>query len=213
MKHDFVVFDVAGTLLSKPLVYEKISAVLLESGKEIPLEEIVYKHKLVSEFFVFPDKTSKDFYQTFNAEFLMALGVIPKVTLLNKLFESCTYLPWVPFEDTKFISGISLPKGILSNWDLSLKEKLDSFFPNMFDNILGSAERGIRKPQIEFYQLLISQLGVAPDRIIYIGDSLRLDIIPATQLGIKAILIDRDNVYPFTGVDRIKSMSELDKYL
>ncbi len=44
--------------------------------------------------------------------------------------------------------------------------------------------------------------------IFFIGDSIQLDITPAKNLGMKAYLIDRDNVYPeFT--ERITGLNEL----
>ena len=51
-------------------------------------------------------------------------------------------------------------------------------------------------------------LGVKPEEIIYIGDSLKLDIEPAFKLGMKPYLIDRNNDYPFSSYT-ISSLTQL----
>jgi HAD superfamily hydrolase (TIGR01493 family) len=209
----YIVFDVAGTLLYKPELIKNIQSILKESGYEVSMQELLLKHKLVSEIVIFPDQTSQSFYNQFNHEFLLALGVNPNQELIDKIFKSCTYLSWAPFEDTHYLNQLYLPKAVLSNWDISLRNKLDHYFPNQFGMILGSAKSGLRKPDPKFYQLLLMQLNCNADDVLYIGDSLRLDIAPALNLGINALLIDRENIYPNAGVQRISNMKEIANWI
>ena len=69
-----------------------------------------------------------------------------------------------------------------------------------------------RKPELKFYQTAIEKLEIEASEILYIGDSLKLDIIPAKKLGMNTLLIDRDNIYP-NSEKRISSFKELKKYI
>ena len=192
----YLLLDVAGTLLHKPTLFNKIHGVLTSRGHIVALNKIKYNHKLLSETIKFPDRTDKEFYINFNAELLYSLGIIPTVTLLDEIFNTCSYLPWEKFDDTEALQGINIPIGILSNFNSSLKEQLTRIFGEVFSDIFVSEELGIGKPAVEFYQRAIDKIGVDASDILYIGDSFKLDMEPAIQLGIRSYIIDRDNFYP-----------------
>jgi len=213
MKIKYLIFDVAGTLLHKPGVYTNVLACLKDYGYEVSLEELMLKHKLASEFILFPDKTSKEFYDLFNKQLLYSLGINPSIELVDEIFKRCTYLSWEAYEDTDIIKTLPIDKGVISNWDNSLKEKLNTYFPGVFQVIVGSADRGIRKPEIRFYELLVSELKCSPSELLYVGDSIKLDIAPAEAIGINTVLIDRYNVYPFSGVKRITHLHQLAQFV
>ncbi len=202
-------FDLANTLLYKPSFYTNFLEVLHEHGVNIPVSEFTCRHRWLSELILFPDKTSKSFYEEFNGKLLLSMGIEPRQMLLDEIFAACTYLPWQPFEDTKAIAHIHDSKAILSNWDESVKEKVESFFPGQFEAVFGSALSGLRKPNAAFFQKAINELNVDPSQITYVGDSLKLDIFPALHLGINAILIDRNHDYPFYQGKKIHSLEEL----
>lgn len=208
----YVLFDVSGTLLTKPSLINNINEVLIEFGHSIPLNEIRYKHKFISELIHFPDRTDVDFYQKFNSEFLRALGIVPERFLLNEIFKRCTYLPWEKFNDTEILTDLNIPCGILSNFNSSLNEKLSVFFGPIFTDVLVSEELGISKPNLEFYKRALEKIGVIPSEILYIGDSLKLDIEPASKLGIKSLLIDRDCFYSGSKF-RIESLFDIKNFI
>ncbi len=192
----YVFFDVAGTLLHKPTFYEIILTLLNQNGHQITMFDLKLKHKIASEIIQFPDRTNRDFYQDFNEKLLYSLGIIPTEKLLEEIFDKCSYLPWEKFEDTKMLSEINIPIGIISNFNSTLKEKINGFFGPVFRDVFVSEELEVSKPNIEFYKCAIEKVNLFPENILYIGDSLRLDIKPAKHLGIKTLLIDRDNFYP-----------------
>lgn len=204
-----IFFDVANTLLYKPELIPAIEQVLLCHGIKVPPAKLYGNHKFLAEVISFPDKTSATFYREFNCQFLLSLGVAPTDTLLDALFSACTYLPWVPFPDTESLAKIKLPIGIISNWDTSLEEKL-SLLPGVhFQWVLGSAAHSIRKPDLDFYRKMLQISGLAPSELIYVGDSMRLDIAPALTLGINAVLLDREEFYGSSTVRRIKNLVEI----
>jgi FMN phosphatase YigB (HAD superfamily) len=204
-----VFFDAANTLLHKPALYPAMTKVLASHGVVVPCESLLASHRALSEVITFPDRTSTKFYSEFNRSLLLALGVLPSNNLLTELFTACSYLPWEPFADTQKLISITLPLGVISNWDSSLQDKLNLIKDVQFSWVLGSEEQCVRKPDSSFFKRALDATGFEANEIIYVGDSMRLDIEPALQLGIRALLIDRDDLYPFANVKRIRSMSEL----
>lgn len=208
----YLLLDVAGTILHKPDLYIKIEEVLIEYGYQVSLEKIKYNHKMLSELIKFPDRTDSDFYLKFNSEFLFSLGVVPNQEILESIFKVSSYLPWVAFSDTEVLKEISIPIGIISNFNSSLKDKLHVYFGPIFSDIFVSEEIGISKPNIQFYKNALIKLDVNPNEIIYVGDSFKLDFNPATELGIKSYVIDREGFYP-NNINTIKSLFELVKLI
>lgn len=208
----YLLFDVSGTLLYKPKLISKISEVLNSFGYFIPKEEISYKHKLLTEITDFPDRTNSDFYRKFNSSFLYLIGIIPNDKILNKIYEQCSYLKWDKYDDTHVLNSIDLPMGIISNFNSSLNEKLNYFFNKMFSDIFISEEIGISKPDINFYKNFLKTIEYEPDQILYIGDSIRLDIEPSVKLGMKSVLIDRDGFYSKSDLI-INNLEEVKKFI
>ena len=209
----YLLFDAANTLIYKPNLWERILKVLQDNGYKINETELKLRHKLLSEIINFPDTTSRGFYEEFNSELLMALGIIPDENLLKELFEACSYLPWQAFDDCEEITKLDIKKDVVSNFNSSLQEKLEGLIgENIFDEYIVSEKENLRKPSLDFYTRALEKLNAEAGEIIYIGDSLKLDVIPAKKIGIKALLIDRDNIYP-SAKDRITNFSEIKNYL
>ena len=64
IKH--IYFDVANTLLHKPIIWSKFASVLTRNGFEFNESDLQINHKLFSEFIKFPDRTDEKFYNYFN---------------------------------------------------------------------------------------------------------------------------------------------------
>jgi FMN phosphatase YigB (HAD superfamily) len=208
-----VFLDVANTLLYKPALYPTIRKVLSEHGLTVEPRDILVAHRFLSEVVSFPDRTSREFYQEFNSHLIRAFGGVPKAELVDALFEACTCIPWAVFPDVSHLEKIEIPLGILSNWDSSLENRLSAVGGTEFRWVLGSAEQGVRKPDSAFFHRICQATGLAPKDILYIGDSMRLDIEPALNLGLKAVLIDRDRLYPHAIVSRIEDLGEIVAWL
>jgi len=204
-----VFLDVANTLLHKPALYPAIRKVLGDAGIDVPEDVLASRHRLLSEAMAFPDRTSRAFYDQFNAQLLRALGVAAEPQLLDALYQACSYLPWAPFADVGHLSDVQLPLGVLSNWDRSLPDKLQSLTDLSFRWILGSEDQQLRKPDPAFFARLLQAADCPAGQIIYIGDSVRLDVEPAMQMGMHAYLIDRDDLYPHGNLPRLRSFAEL----
>lgn len=205
----YVFFDVANTLLHKPKLWSAWMGVLSDHGCNVDLGTLKRTHIRISEATQFPPKTSKDFYHMFNAKVLTELGVRATKEILIALFERCTYLPWERFDDSVVVHELG-EVGIISNWDLSLSEKLALFYPERpFSIMVGSAECGFSKPDKRIYELAMAKVPKGIKDVYFIGDSPRLDIVPSSAVGMKAILIDREDVYKNFDGPRVNSLLQL----
>jgi HAD superfamily hydrolase (TIGR01493 family) len=204
-----IFLDVANTLLHKPALYPAIGKVLADAGIDVPEALLANRHRLLSEAIAFPDRTSRAFYEQFNAQLLRALGVAAQPELLDALYAACSYLPWAPFPDVACLESLAPPLGALSNWDRSLPEKLEPLTGLTFHWILGSEEQQVRKPDPAFFQKVLDTTGLPAREVVYVGDSVMLDVEPARTMGMRAYLIDRDDLYPHGNLPRLRSFAEL----
>ncbi|SDX76449.1 HAD family hydrolase [Hymenobacter psychrophilus] len=213
MPIQYLLFDAANTLLHKPLLWERLQEVLTTGGHEIPLPQLRRNHKLLSECLPFPDRTSRQFYRTFNAELLYSLGIIPTADLLERIFQACAQLPWEAFRDTVALAALPLPLGVASNFNHSLPELLTTLFgADRFRHICVSEAVGVAKPHRAFYEAVLAQTGVPAESVLYIGDSIKLDMEPAKALGMHTALIDREQLFPHFP-RRLDSLSQLAELL
>jgi putative hydrolase of the HAD superfamily len=93
------------------------------------------------------------------------------------------------------LRAADLRLGLVSNGIRDLNEfvahhKLD------VDAIVGSRAHGYVKPHPTIFQSALQQLGVEPVDAVMVGDSLEEDVEGARALGMRAILIDRDDRHP-----------------
>lgn len=60
-----------------------------------------------------------------------------------------------------------------------------------FDLVASSATWGISKPDPGFFERLAQELGLAPNRVVYVGDRLDNDVLPAQAIGMHAVFLRR----------------------
>ena len=207
-KIKFIYFDAANTLIHKPDLWIKFDEILKKYNYNIDTVTLKKNHKLTSERIKFPDNTSKDFYNLFNKEVLISLGISPTEEIINDIFNNCTYLPWKKFDDVDFLKEIKIPFGIISNFNISLKEKIKKIIDTPFAEFIVSEEQNFSKPDKRLYEYAVNKINIPSNEILYIGDSIKLDIEPAKDIGMQTLLIDRDFIYP-DFENRITSFNEL----
>jgi len=82
----------------------------------------------------------------------------------------------------------------------------------LFKAVLQSHELGYRKPDQRFFTTITDQAGVARHEIMYVGDRLDTDVIPALEAGMHAALVAPAGAWcgPLPrGAIRISHISEL----
>lgn len=77
-----------------------------------------------------------------------------------------------------------------------------------------SAEVGCDKPRPEIFIAALEKAKVKSKEALYVGDQYDVDIVGARGVGIKAVLIDRNNYFAdITDCPRIHSLTEIVDYL
>jgi len=114
------------------------------------------------------------------------------------------------------LRDMNLKLGILSNTFInssSLNRQLSNLeILEYFDEIMYSYEFDSRKPSEKIFIEASEKIGVAPGKIVFVGDRIDKDIRPALKLGMTAVLKD---AYANTGKKtpegayRIKTISQL----
>ena len=146
-------------------------------------------------------------------------GALPKVSdrltpeeLTEVLLES---LRFVPFPDAATSLGalraLGVRSAVVSNWDCSLGGLLAGLgLGGLFDSVVTSAETGFRKPDPRIFEAALATVQCRPERALFVGDSLDVDIAGGRAAGIRSVLIDRSAAAPDTGdVERIFTLDNL----
>jgi putative hydrolase of the HAD superfamily len=82
----------------------------------------------------------------------------------------------------------------VSNEDKWLKNFFVHFgIEEYFDFVLTSSEIGIEKPNPKIFHNALSRTHFNPDEVLFVGDSLTCDYRASESVGMKPLLIDREN--------------------
>lgn len=73
---------------------------------------------------------------------------------------------------------------------------------DMFEVIVDSSAVGMRKPDPRIYRLALEQLGVEPEKSVFLDDAAG-NIAAAQAVGMKAILVEDDHVPALAALDRL----------
>ncbi len=80
------------------------------------------------------------------------------------------------------------PKVLVSNFYGNLPTVLREFqLDTVFQQVVESAMAGFRKPDVRIFSLGIKALGLQPQDIAVVGDSIKNDMLPARQLGCQTV--------------------------
>jgi len=82
------------------------------------------------------------------------------------------------------------PLQLVSNFYGNVDEVLRDFdIRKYFNGVIESAVVGVRKPDARIFMLGCVALGLDPEQVLVVGDSLKKDILPARSLGCKTAWI------------------------
>lgn len=120
---------------------------------------------------------------------------------------------WHVFEDVlpalNALAALDLRLGIISNWDDRLSPLLDQLgLSKFFEAIVISCDVGFPKPSPVIFEHTSKKLGVPPELILHVGDSLETDVAGAQSAGCAAVLVERGQ--EGDGAGRIGSLVELE---
>jgi 2-haloacid dehalogenase len=101
---------------------------------------------------------------------------------------------WPPFPDsvealTRLSTRYRL--GILTNCDNDLFAATQRRLGIPFDPVLTAQQVGRYKPDPRGFGILLERVGVPPDRVLHVAQSLFHDHVPAKELGLATVWVDR----------------------
>jgi putative hydrolase of the HAD superfamily len=120
---------------------------------------------------------------------------------------------WVLFPETREVltklkeRGMRL--GVISNFDsriFGVMRDLDIL--HFFHSVTISSETGFAKPDPEIFEAALAALQTSAPGTLLIGDSLYDDVLAAQEVGLRAILIDRNGRHGTAKVHKINSLKE-----
>lgn len=109
-------------------------------------------------------------------------------TILDDLYERTKTMTAQSREVLLQLKDHGLPMVLVSNFYGNMHTVLHEFgFDGLFHKVIESAVVGIRKPDPRIFLLGVEALGLKPEEVTVVGDSLDKDIIPAHEAGCQTV--------------------------
>ena len=222
-----VFFDVGGTLIS---VHPSVGAVYAKHAHDFGFSGTIdelnqgfrLQWKKMGGIESLGNKSGseeeKKFWKKLVYEVFRPLGGLDRFDeyfeLIFEVFEDGSN--WKIYEDvieSKIFQKLKERKvilGVISNWDSRLTSTLENLkLADNFKFILPSAVVGSAKPDKKIFEEALRLSGVKPHEACHIGDEVKTDIDGARNLGIHAILLDRENRFDDSIKPKVRSFMEL----
>ena len=165
------------------------------------------------------DARARSFWSEYYAEALLDAGVdLPREELASagdavydwyQQPEQWEPYPEVP-EALRRAHERGLVQGVVSDWGTDLVPLLHAHQVTLYlDFVVASAAVGTAKPHPDIFRYALARAELAPDDVIYVGDSYVSDVLGARTVGIAAVLIDREGKAPAVDCPVVSSLLEV----
>jgi len=216
---DAVFFDLGETLVvlspsKEELFIRAASSVGLQIGIESARQayQIVDFHNTYSSIYV---TDRNDFYHRYNRQLCEVLGISNSFAELQPVlaahFEKGKN--WALVEDAvevlRSLHQRRLPLALVANWDTNLSPLAEELGISQFFSIIVSSQAaGVEKPDPAIFRLALERLPrpVLTERVLYVGNDYRSDVLGARAAGLTPVLIDRSGGYPHADCARFTSL-------
>lgn len=202
-------FDAGETLLGPRPSWSGLSTTVLQQrGHDVTVEglQLAWRHTAQlfqtaadegRTFSTSPDESHR-FWTNLYTELLSYLGVhdpeAPEV-LYQTFSDPSNYDLFpdaVPALDELRTRGVRL--GVISNFESWLGVMLEKLgLTEYFDVLAISGDLGWEKPDPRIFKWAMDEAGTEPHECLHVGDSPHFDAIPASELGMHGVLIDRQD--------------------
>jgi len=204
-----VIFDFSGTLAyCPPKGYREIAAKLRDFNLPVNEEQVAKLEAGLAEYF-----SESSNWREFADKIIQKLGIVLEADRRESLEAFLARrLVCKPYDDVESVISLPQDKAILT---LSGKFMISSV-PELRQFTVFSPEiAGARKPDLKAFLAVLSKMKVDPEEAVMVGDSLENDILPALAIGIKSVLIDRENKIQADdpAIIKISSLKELKRFL
>ena len=177
-----------------------------ESGILAALQPIMRRHgkqvtdsQLLSMYADLESQAERGSYQPYRDVLRSVVAGIARKLGFTPTFDEIDSLPnsvdsWQPFPDT--VAALRRLKtryqlGVISNVDDDLFAATARVLEVPFDFVITAQQARSYKPSPNNFQLAFSTIGLPRDQILHVAQSLHHDHVPARQLGLKSVWVNR----------------------
>ena len=227
-----VFFDLYNTLAGfRPSRYEVQSEALADFGISVTPEGILRGYYLADAYMSEQNATKpvrslerderRSFFAEYERRVLRGAGVDVSHDQAERIWRRIRQIDYALalFDDTipalEACRQSGLTVGLISNLDQDGAELAGSLglLPYL-DFTVTSREVGAEKPSPLIFERALERATAQPENAVHVGDQLTSDIAGAANLGINAVLLDRDgNHKGYTAHPRIEGLEELSAVL
>ena len=196
------IFDYGGTLDTGGQHWGQVLWHAYERHR-VPVTEVQFR-----EVYVYAERTlgrnpiirpDFTFRQTLEAKLRLQLEFLEvkdekyRQTILDDLYERTIVMTAQSRKILQQLKELGVPMVLVSNFYGNMHTVLHEFgFDGLFLKVIESAVVGIRKPDPRIFLLGVEALGLKPEEVTVVGDSLDKDIIPAHEAGCQTIWLRGD---------------------
>ncbi|WP_434954438.1 HAD family hydrolase, partial [Paenibacillus polymyxa] len=101
--------------------------------------------------------------------------------------------PRIFLDSKSFFRDCKLPVYIVSNIDNDNINEAIKFHDIHVSGVLSSEDARSYKPRPELFKKALKEFNLRPEEVVYIGDSLRSDVMGSHKAGLKCIWLNRKN--------------------
>ncbi|MCK4781419.1 haloacid dehalogenase type II [Candidatus Parcubacteria bacterium] len=193
-KYEILTFDCYGTLIDwEGGILTALKPVFVNHNINLNDNQIL---ELYAEFeseiekgeFIKYKEVLREIMQKFGNRLGFTPSSFEKDCLVNSLGD------WKPFPDT--VEALQALKkkfklAIISNIDDDLFALSAKHLIVKFDYVITAEQVKSYKPSLENFKFAIDKMGIAPEKILHIAQSIYHDIIPAKALGLSSVWVNR----------------------
>jgi HAD superfamily hydrolase (TIGR01509 family) len=207
---DLVCFDLGGTLISPwPSWTDVYLGVCAEQGVAVPRERLeaglqaALAGGSLDEEGPFEASAAASFarIRRFDAAIMAAAGVphVPAAFYRALAARFAAAASWQVFPDVgpalHRLRAAGLRLAVISNWVWEAPRLIRALgLADWFETVVISDRVGYNKPHPAIFRAALEASGVAPGRAVHVGDSYLKDVVGATAVGMRAILLVRDEM-------------------
>ncbi len=226
-----VFFDVGNTLLRPyPSVAEVVREVLADEGHVRDVSAIDAFLPLVDEYYEDRYRTDDTFWTSEEETSAVWVGMysllcrelgidVSAECIARRVYDEFgDSMRWRFYDDVlpalERIRGRGLKTGLISNWDRRLSGLIEGLgASHLFDVIVASADVGLHKPDPRIFLRACEAVAVEPASAAHVGDHHYADVLGASSVGMRPVLIDRHCAEERCAEASICSLDELDEVL
>lgn len=156
-----------------------------------------------------------DFWKTYWSAFNTRYQVSPEILALLHDLSIAYHTHFAAYPETERCLSALRQRGIrlavLTNFELPSIDRPLSYAgldPSWFEVLVNSSMLGVVKPDPRAYRLVLDALKLPAEVCLFIDDK-PVNVQAAQSVGMRGVLIDRDNAYPDSVGERVTNLDEL----